>query len=126
MNLNETFKSMTREQKEKFRDFAKDLFDKKDILQYFKDRDSPQNPLANIDKVQINWKPEVGPKKGRLHLHALVSIEHHGFLTFQANELREDARTLFGHSVYLQCPVSSNQKVKWENYVNKGLQEEEE
>lgn len=125
LNLNEKFSSMSQEQKERFRDFAKDLFDKKDILLYFEDRDSPGNPLANMDNVQIDWKPEVGPQKGRLHLHALVAIEHHGFLTFKANELRDAARNLFGHSVYLQCPVSSNQRVRWENYLNKGVQEKD-
>src|SRR4051812_30734965 len=81
LNLNEQFDHMSKEQKQKFRDFAVDLFDKKDILTYFQDRFTPGNPLAYIENVEIKWKPEIG----RLHLHALVAIEHHGFLSFKAN-----------------------------------------
>src|SRR4051812_41706127 len=121
LNLNEQFDHMSKEQKQKFRDFAVDLFDKKDILTYFQDRFSPGNPLANIENVEIKWKPEIGPKTGRLHLHALVAIEHHGFLSFKANRLRDHALKVFGHGIYLNCPISSNERIKWVNYLNKGF-----
>lgn len=123
MNLNEKFATMTTERKQLFKNFAVSLFDDKRILEYFKDKMSPANPLANMDHVDIKWKPEVGSKTGRLHLHALVSIEHHGWLSFRANDLREAARQYFGHAVHLSCPLSSNEKVKWENYIMKGFEE---
>ena len=119
LNLNEKFANMSREQKQKFKDFGVNLFDKRHILSYFRDQTNPENPLANMEHIQISWKPEIAPHTGKLHLHALVAMEHHGFYSFQANELREDARKLFGHSVYLNCPLSSNAKIKWLNYVNK-------
>jgi hypothetical protein len=122
LNLNEVFATMSTERKHLFRSFGVKLFKEEDILLYFKDMTNPEYPLENMDKVEIKWKPEVGPKNGKLHLHALVAIEHHGFYTFQANELREHARQVFGHSVYLQCPVSSNARTRWNNYIHKGLQ----
>jgi hypothetical protein len=122
INLNERFETMDREQKQKFKDFAVSLFDKRKVLEYFKDKFSPDNPLAGMDSVDIQWKPEIGPKTGKLHLHARVAIEHQGFLTFQANGLREE--TVFW-SFHLSCPVSSNERIKWENYVNKGFQDAE-
>lgn len=123
MNLNERFATMSTEQKKKFREFAIDLFDKKHILSYFSDRENPSDPLLNIDNVEIKWKPEVGPTQGKLHLHALVAITHHGFYTFHANQLRQDATQIFGHNLYLSCPVSSSERVKWEAYLQKGVQE---
>lgn len=121
MNLNEKFSNMSQEQKQKFKDFAVNLFDHKKILDYFENKGSPENPLRDMDWVEVKWKPEVGPVSGKLHLHALVAIEHHGFLTFKANKLREDAKKLFGHNVYLNCPVSSNERVRWYNYLTKGF-----
>lgn len=123
LNLNEKFSNMTTEQRKNFKQFAVDLFDKKQILNYFKDRENPSNPLANIQNVEIKWKPEVGPQQGKLHLHALVAITHTGFYTFKANALRSLATETFGHNVYLSCPVSSNERVKWESYLQKGVQE---
>lgn len=123
LNLNEKFTNMTTEQKRAFRQFAVDLFDKKQILSFFKDRENPSNPLANMQNVEIKWRPEVGPQQGKLHLHALVAITHTGFYTFKANELRSFATQTFGHNIYLSCPVSSNERVKWESYLQKGVQE---
>ncbi len=120
LNLNEAYATMTIERKQLFKRFMVDLFDKRKILSYFHDKDDPTNPLANMDDVQIEYKPEVAPKTGRLHLHALVAIQHHGFYTFQANELRAEAKRVFGHNVYLSCPISSNEKIKWSNYLQKG------
>ena len=119
LNLNESFVNMTEEQKIRFRDFMVRLFDDREILQYFEDKFSPENPLANIASVEVKWRPEVGPSQGKLHVHALVAIEHHGFFSFKANKLREDCRKYFGHAVYLQCPISSNARTKWLNYINK-------
>jgi len=123
LNLNERFSSMTGEQKQQFKKFANFLFaeDQQGILDFFIDRTSPEDVHANIDKIEIKWLPEIGPKNGKLHLHALVSIEHHGFLSFQANELRSFAKDYFGHGIYLNCPISSSEKLKWANYIQKGL-----
>lgn len=120
LNLNEKFSTMSTERKQLFKTFMVDLFDKRQILSYFRDRDNPSNPLANIDDVKIEYKPEVAPKKGFLHLHALIAIEHHGFYSFQANALRAECKRIFGHSIYLSCPISSNERVKWQNYLLKG------
>ncbi len=72
-----------------------------------------------MQNVEIKWKPEIGPQQGKLHLHALVAITHTGFYTFKANELRSLATETFGHNIYLSCPVSSNERVKWESYLQK-------
>src|SRR5271170_1833180 len=82
MSLNEVFTTMTTERKILFRDFAKWLFDQRKILMYFHDMTNPSDPLQNMDNVHIEWRPEVGKEKGVLHLHAIVSIEHHGFYSF--------------------------------------------
>ena len=123
LNLNEKFSTMTAERKKQFKDFAVYLFDNKNILNFFKDKTSPGNPLAHMDHVEIKWAPEVGKESGRLHLHALVAIEHHGFLSFKANEFRAYAKEYFGHAIHLDCPLSSNEKTKWENYLQKGFRE---
>src|SRR5690349_4801484 len=60
------------------------------ILDYLTSTTSPESPLDDIDEVSVKWKPEIGPVQGRLHLHALVAIVHHGFLTFHPSLLRED------------------------------------
>lgn len=125
LNLNERLADMDQEQKIRFKDFGVALFDHRKILGYFKSKTNPSDPTRDMDKVKISWKVEVGPKSGKLHFHALISIEHHGFLTFRPNELREDAKTYFGHPIYLSCPISSNERVKWENYISKGFQDVE-
>src|SRR4051812_41544293 len=82
MNLNERLSTMTAEEKRDFKAFAETLFGpKRKILTYFTDKKSVDDPSRNILDVKIRWKPEVGPKTGKLHLHALVSIEHDGFFT---------------------------------------------
>jgi len=73
-----------------------------------------------MDSSIVKYKPEVGPLKDRLHIHALVAIEHHGFYSFEANRLRAECKRVFGHSVYLSAPISSNERVKWQNYLLKG------
>src|SRR6185437_6311046 len=89
LNLNEVFKDMSRERKVLFRDFCEQLFGpRKGILLYFRDREHPLDPLVNMDSSIVKYKPEVGPLKDRLHIHALVAIEHHGFYSFEANRLR--------------------------------------
>ena len=123
LNLNEKFSTMTSERKKQFKDFAVSMFDNKKILEFFKDRTSPENPLAHMDHIEIKWAPEVGKETGRLHLHALVAIQHHGFLTFKANDFCAYAKDYFGHSVYVDCPVSSNEKINWENYLQKVFRE---
>lgn len=125
LNLNERLVTMNSDQKTKFKEFGVALFDHRKILDYFKSKTNPTDPLRDMDEVKISWKPEVGPKTGKLHIHALISIEHHGFLTFQPNELRDDAKEYFGHAIYLNSPVSSNERTKWENYISKGFQDAE-
>jgi hypothetical protein len=125
LNINEYFAHMSPEQKVKFRDFCIDLFDKKRILTYLVDRFSPSNPLANVESVDIRWRVEVGPKSQKLHVHSLIAINHTGFLTFRANDLREEARKIFGHHIYLSSPISSNERTRYANYINKGFQQAE-
>jgi hypothetical protein len=95
------------------------MFDKRGILEYFEDKMSPENPLANVENVEIDRNAEVGPKQHKLHLHAFVGLEHHGFLSFRANDFREAARQKFGHAVYLNCPLSSNAKTRYLQYIHK-------
>ena len=123
INLNEKFVDMSVEQKQRFKDWCKYLFDDKHILDYLTSTTSPESPLDDVDEVDVKWKPEIGPIQGRLHLHAMVAIVHHGFLTFHPNLLREDALDEFGHKVYINAKVSSNQRVKWESYMEKGFQD---
>lgn len=119
INLNQKFANLTQEEKLKFKAYAVKLFDEKEILQYIRDRESPDNPLGNVDHVGIEWKAEIGPERGLLHLHALVAIQHHGFLSFRVNELRAYSKKYFGHGVHIDAPISSNERIKWLNYINK-------
>ena len=117
LNLNERFATMSEERKQMFRDFATNHFQRYDIMLYFHDRESPENPLENVDALRIEWVPRVGPVSGKLFLCALVAIKHHGHFTFRANDLREIARDIFGHAIYLSSSVSFNKQKKWDNYL---------
>jgi len=119
INLNESFLTMSTERKLLFKNFAVNLFDRKGILSFMRDEMDPGNPLANIEKADITWKPEVGKKQNRLHLHAFVGIQHRGFYTFEANQLRDEAEKVFGHAIYLNCKFGSSAHVRWMNYLNK-------
>jgi hypothetical protein len=119
INLNESFTTMSPERKLLFKTYAVKLFDQRGILSFVSDEEDLDNPLANIDKVEVVWRPEVGTQKKRLHLHAFVGIEHHGFLTFEANQLRADAEAVFGHKIHLDCKYGSNARLRWISYLNK-------
>ena len=122
LNLNERFATMSEERKQLFRNFAQQHFEHSyDIILYFHDRLSPDCPLENVDTLRIEWVPRVGPRSGKLFLCALVAIKHHGHFTFRANELREIARDVFGHSIYLSSSISFNKTKKWENYLATGF-----
>lgn len=73
-----------------FRDKSQEVFDVK--------RPGDQFDSHTVEKIKLRYAPEIGedPKGGRVHLHALVEVEHHTILQVnrkKANELiRESLR----------------------------------
>jgi hypothetical protein len=110
---------ISQEEKTKFKEFAQYLFDQDRLLDFISDRTSPENNVANIERYSSEYQFEIAPKTGFLHLHALVEIQHTGFLRFNVNQLRAYAKNLFGRNLYIHAPISANENVLWRNYIKK-------
>lgn len=118
INLNQKYEGLDDETKQKFKDFA-EYIASENIFDFITDQSSPDNPRANVVSEKYDVAFEVGEQKGFLHTHIAVDITHRGHLKLGANKIRQLGREIFGHSIHLECPVSSKSDVAWENYLNK-------
>ena len=56
-----------------------------------------------------------------LHVHAYIPLRHTGYLTFNANQLRDYAEIYFGHKVHINAPIGRNSGFDWQTYINKSV-----
>lgn len=118
INSNTPYDKMNEEEKQRFKDFIDDTMEKDNIINYIEDKTS-DNPSANIDKIKTDHYFEIGPMNGLLHAHGYTKITHHGFLRLKLNELRSDARAIFGKNIHFHFPVSSDHESLWQSYITK-------
>ena len=120
INSNQVFKNMDDTKKQTFKKLIEFVHDPKNLFQHFiSDRNSPDNPRANIKDVKTDYAFEVGGQHGLLHAHSYIRILHTGYLQMKLNDMRELFRRKMGKSVNIQAPVSSDSQASWEAYMHK-------
>jgi hypothetical protein len=106
----------------KFREVMVQLFDKEGIAFYLRDTTvaaEEEDMLQNVTELQSEWRSEVGKKKGFLHAHALVQVEHKGNMRVDLAGLRAMLREQLGHGCYLNMQSGSDQLAAWRAYLRK-------
>lgn len=117
LNSNQVFENMTTEQKKLFKEFCDYTFSREGIQHFI--TDTTANDLSAIVKLEISHYYENGGTQGRLHLHALLAVEHTGNLRLQANALRAAAKKILGYTIYFNSNVSTDHAKAYAEYIRK-------
>ena len=129
LNFNKTLESITPEEKLKIKTLASYLFidinpdsDLPNLFAFILKDDSTPITRAELDNVKYDWAFEVGREQRRLHIHALVSIQHHLWIHFDF-QIKNFMHEYLGWRPNFEAKI---QKVAtdhaWERYLNKNIE----
>lgn len=118
VNSQKDFQTMTAEAKKEFKDFVDFVFSPDEIRNFLTDTTS-SDVDKNIVKLTIEHHFEIGEKNGRLHMHAILNIEHTGNFRLEANNIRQVAQRILGYKIHLDVRGSGNPTKAMEQYASK-------
>lgn len=106
----------TEDQRTSFKKIAKYVFSN-NIHKYITFIDENHKDIYKIDS---QYRFEIAPTNGRLHLHGIIKISHNSKIKLNLVDLRALLNRAWGQPVHLDVKGSNDNAKMMEAYVNKG------
>jgi hypothetical protein len=116
------YENVSVEDKQKFKAYIQTILDKDNVADWIIDR-GQDDARPNLKKIETKYRFEVGPQHGALHSHAIVRLEHTGYMKMKLSEMRGLARKIFGHDAKIICDAQTDGARAWEQYIQKSSNE---
>ena len=119
INSNTSTVGMNVDQVAEFKRLIGFVFDKGNVEEYLVDRNSADDPKANLDELDSVYFFEIAPTTHALHAHGVVKLKHHGMYSLSTDVIREVIAGVLGKKVHVNVQASGDADAAWAQYMQK-------